>query len=215
MPRKHETQSEKRVEKIARKVVKKELKKEVEEKFLDNIFINQGVTSGAGTYTFNLTNNIAQGATAQDRIGDRIMLKYIDLTLQAKSPYFTLSVFGEAVRCIIYRYNDDDSGATPDADFVLQYGTSVTNFEGVNSPYLWESIKGKRISILYDSGPRGSKFYPEGNTERMRKRIKVNRPIQYDAGLGTGSGNIYFLVVGSTANSWVFDGNARVVYTDM
>lgn len=210
-----------RVKKTTQKKLVKTIKRVVnrgqEKKFYDTIqngvvFNAAGLTAGG---TCQPLSGMGTGGTVSLRIGDRIICRRLDLSFNVDAPAAGGGFTGDtSCRLIIFSWNDNDATAPTPAQ-VLSY----INFQYTpSSPYLNESLQGKRLKVYYDSRQRICLNSTNGNLI-IQKRVNLKEHyIQYNQAAATGNNNLYMLVVSdnTTASTftWTLFGSIRLWFTD-
>lgn len=207
-----------------KKEVKAIVSKSVETKYKDQDWAP--VT--AGTYAqldrsftnFNgvALSHMAQGAGIQNRVGDRIKPKMLEIRAQI---YYNVSAVTansqHAYRILIVKWLDDDLAVAPSIASVLQnVSGGASDYSPITSPYNWQGRKQKLFQVVADI--RGSiAAYSRGAT--ITRKIRLRGNIDFGTGLQTGEGH-YFLfacaddVTGAHSPDIQMIGYSRMTFTD-
>lgn len=202
---------------IERSQVQRLIKRGVETKFYDRVQEDQEINTSS--FLTNLTNNIAQGDGQEQRIGDKIDIRYLRI-----SGDFATKVAGAGtastlndVRLMVFRWKPDN-GTDPPVMADLLEDTSTLP---IHSPYNQDPSLKKKFSILYDkhftlqSRSLGGKDHRDFKITVGPKKLGK---IHFNAGITTGAGMIYMLVIGNQAtgdNACLMDYSSQVSYKDM
>lgn len=185
------------VKNYVKKAVKADSKKKDEVKYhtVAQSYVN--VPNLAG-YLKVLTDIPQTAGAANDtsRIGDSIFLKALELRAIIKNKGGT----SVAERVIIFQWHIDDNVTAPTVTDVLSTGYGAAT--DCLSPYNHDSIKGNKLTILYD------KTFPMVETgsngmHTIYKKIDLKyakKKIQYVSGQVKGMHNIWMLAIGSEIN---------------
>jgi len=199
------------------KAIKRVVNYRTEKKFYDTIqngvvFNATGLTAGGICQPLS---GMGTGGTVSLRIGDRIICKRLDISFNVDAPLAGGGFTGDtSCRLIIFAWNDND-GTPPIPAAVLQY----INFGYTpSSPYLNESLQGRRLKVFYDSRQRVTLNSTNGNLI-IQKRINLkDHYIQYNQAVATGNNNLYMLVVSDNTTAsgfvWSLYGTVRLWFTD-
>lgn len=158
----------------------------------------------------------ALGGGSQNRIGDRLYHKYVDLRINAYLSQGATAAPQHAFRCIVFKYLEDDTAGAPTLGSILQATGGVGDYRAVVSAYNWDAYKQKDFVILYD---RLFSIGNAGSGVAMRKRIRVRGTADFSGAAITGVGIVYVLFVaddltGAHAPAVQLQYYARSVYTD-
>lgn len=203
------------------KEVNKLIAKQGEDKYFDvrypytNQSYNTALTNPAG-----LTASISQGVSVNQRIGDKIRIKSLDLRLSTYHNTANATTDAENnYRIIIFKYNEPTNLHSPAYADLLMY-PSLTGFlnYGIDSPYVWHNVNtAHKYSILYDKN-----FTMAAGAPTKHHHIKINKylgNLSFETGALQGTGHLYLMVTNDEgigiAPCPVIGFISRVVYEDM
>ena len=170
--------------------------------------------SNAGTLTSYTT--LAQGLQSYARIGDQIEIKKLQFKYKITAPVGGLLTAADAydtVRVILFRWYGDDSADVPTVAQIL--GVSLNAAHTDITTYNYNRDLAEKYHIIYDkthvvynapiwdgaavrTEPGPGHVYAS-NTLTFGKG-QIGRPhIDYDAGVNTGTGNVYSLIVSDSS----------------
>lgn len=154
--------------------------------------------TGNSSMTFNTTgqatilSNIGAGTANSQRVGDRIWLHSLTLTMELQCEAAMTAGTGVAARVIIFRWLPDSSVETPTIASVLaEYATY-----DVITPYAASQADRAKFDVLFDRTVNLVK----GESSQMKtyvKTIRLASPIVFDQGSNAGVGHIYMGYIGS------------------
>lgn len=146
----------------------------------------QYTTSAEGNYlgstdfqTWNITHNLPQGTTTSSRIGDKIFIKQIRLSLALRNwnSLGTRNSDGFLFRVIVFRGKYDYATFNYPASEVFELNAGAS----ASPNYALARLDTNQITPLFDkviSFPQ-SNFQNQSNVKHMLKLIKVNKSFMY------------------------------------
>jgi hypothetical protein len=158
--------------------------------------------------TGNLTklSTIPQGTSDSNRIGDQAEVFQVSIKGCAQNSSADLT---NAIRFILFRWEQDDSSAAPAAV------TDILQTASPFSPYNRDNLRARKFIVLYDkllcTGLQGP------STVKFEKDVKVNFKIKFQGSANTGTSHIYAAQVSDSSAipdpgmAWI----ARVWYHDV
>lgn len=154
---------------------------------------------------------IVQGDTVNDRTGQKIKLK----SIQFKGILRQTTGSDEAILCRIVILHDFDNRADPTWSSVYNADT-IYSLRDLNV----SDIDPKRFRIIYDRVFTLRRNTDEAERTRVSFKFykKLKTDVEYISGnAGAGSGGLYLMVLGDTAQSTYIDLDyeSRVRYTDV
>jgi hypothetical protein len=176
---------------VLKRKIQKVINSNLESKYWDSI--NDSIISSSGLM-IDITT-IPQDTSDTGRIGDKLQWTKISgkLWMQAIDPV-------NAVRVIIFQYNEDDSAAPPSLSLVLKDLAFP-----IVSPYTKDT--GKLYTVLYDrvfwaendSVGHGSKIDHDNKLEIFpRSGNWAKRHVQFIGGSLNGTGKIYMMAIANS-----------------
>jgi len=202
---------------IVHREVIRELKAFEETKYFDNFTSDPSAT----TPTFQLLTLIPQGVQQSQRVGDKIMLKGLDVDIIAHYN-FSAAVYVQDyynnLRIDFMRWRVQSSIATPSTAEIYQ---SVGSF-GVQSPFNYETRKNYTIlksvracltgyadSVTVNAVPTSNSVF------KTKMTVRLNTPIVFDKASTNGDGEIWSIQYSDTVvNPPRIEIMTRVWYTD-
>lgn len=186
------------VKKYVKKAVKADSKKKDEVKYHTTVSTGYKNTPSLTGHLQKLTEVAQTAGAANDttRIGDSIFMKALELRALVK----TEGNDPVASRVIIFQWHIDDNVTVPAVSDVLSTGFLAN--QDSQSPYNHDSIKGNKLTILYDK-TFTVMLNADSAMHSIYKKVDLKyakKKIQYVSGTVKGMHNIYLLAIGSDAN---------------
>lgn len=177
-----------------KRMVKKMIDNEIEDKYTDSVYTATNQAYNTGLTTPRLISACVQGTTATNRIGDKVILKRVDIRVSVyHNVSNTATDAANNYRIIVFKWNVSTNISTPATSGILAYPSAALTLDyGVNSPYLWTNKQEKNFSILYDQ-----KFVTQtdsGNHHHIKLK-KFLGNVVYEPGATTGRGHIYLMIL--------------------
>jgi hypothetical protein len=174
---------------------------------LKHLDTNSGGYIGGITTAGSITSisDIGQGAAGNQRVGDSVCIKGIDLRVAA---YHQAGSVQGGLRFILFAYNEDTS---PSVALILQGTGSAA---ALVSPYYSDHVQNSGLNILADFVFAGDSSPDAFYYHRV---FTGSWPITYNAGTTTGAGKLFLIAIsdaGLATNCANFQWWARVVYND-
>lgn len=196
---------DRRVERIAKRIVEKDLEEELELKYNDREVYNQNI--GTGGVMYSLTNQIVAGTAPNQRIGEEIHVKGINLRVRFQANGAAATY--ETVRVIVFKWN---SQGTPTVGQILELTTNV----GIRQLSQISMANSSNIQIKMDTTEVVSSVanmdIPYTFTEKYY--IKCPGKARWDAAGNSESGQIYMLVISDASLNFAqFSFTSRTRYT--
>lgn len=195
--------------------VKRLIGKRTEQKYFDLTYTYTQVDRAG---ILNVLSNVPQGVAQQQRVGDRITMKSLELRITL---YYNGSLVAynttHNVRVLLFRWTINNAGAPPIMSNIFQYAGAGGDYRNTVSPINWQTHAQKDIVVLHD------RIYSVGAQDKApviqfkRKRIRGN--VDFDIGASTGEGQLYLMVLADDATgahtpSVQAQAVARLHYTD-
>ncbi len=186
-----------------------------ERKFVDSVFDNFAIAPAATAVLF-LENGIAEGVSENQRIGERVRLKMLDLRLNfGKAP---ANVNSTAICRFTVLWDRQPNGGLATVAQVLETVTGTNNILDLCSPY--NAQNRKRFQILKDVRFTLNDGFNEDRVFHWRVSLRNKTP-QYN-GAGAAIGNIntgapLIMVLGDITaggNVTVLDATTRLWYVE-
>lgn len=130
--------------------------------------------------------------TSSSRIGDQIEPLSLDIRLTFYSNVATATQTAwtnNVIRAVLIRWNMD---TVPILNQVFQQTTNSALGITVNSPFVFEGHNQKQFTVFYDKRVSIGPWGPGGTVLHIKKKLRSK--ISFDAGVTTGSG-LYYLVL--------------------
>jgi len=199
--------------------VNKMIHSQIEDKYTDDRYpyTSQSYNTGL-TIPRILTNGIAQGVSVSERIGDRVMIKSLDIRFSIYHNSAGVSDPANSYRIIIFKWKLNTAVSIPSLGGILQDqpGLGATQNYGCDSPYMWVNQKNDDFAILYDK-----KFSLAPNSPAQNKHIRLTKylgAINFKPTTVDGSGHLYIMVASDDAAPFapcpVIGYISRVIYED-
>jgi len=182
--------------------------------------ISNGVLINNGGTVLNLSNGISQGTSDQNRIGDEIFARRLELRMSVKGG---LNQTGYAnVRVAVVKDNSREFTGTP------LYG-AVFESAQPESPYLYTAVKAKRWTVLFDkyicvapssvTSATNATQVAQPATFMWQFDKKLNHRIEFNQSSVQGRGSLYLVLItdlGTNINSTnpIIDMYSRLSFTD-
>jgi len=194
--------------------VKRIVSNMAEKKFLDGSFSAGG--SNLFVFTSLLTQtNIPQGTSANNRIGNKIFVHYIDVNILMTAIVANMPVNGVICRNGFYK-NKDPRGTLPaSADVFVSNAVASSRATPKQTSV---TLYGDAQSTMVVTGVNGVAVVAAGPPMIRRYRLKVNRQIEYGSNVGSISDmwkeDWGFYTICGVLNAMSVEVNYKVVFSD-
>jgi len=185
----------------------------IEKKFFDTACSDTSDMSGGAIVAASL-NLIPQGTTDQTRVGNKITIRNVNVRFAISADDQTTGAFAAgAIRIIIY-VDKQTNGATAAFTDILK-GGQVTSFRNMDQVDRFIILKDK---IYAPPVMAANALHTSTSARYYSISKKVNLPVHFSSTTGAitelRSNNIGFLAISDTASANIFNGVARVKFTD-
>lgn len=206
----------KKLNKCQVREVKSLIGRRVETKYID--CLNQVLTGIQNNGTIFSISNPSQGAGQAQRVGDSITIKKIVIRYSCVGYDPT-----NLMRVIVFKWLNDNAVSSPATGYIMDNGWLGQDTAPL-ADYNFNNIAGHDFVVCYDklhTLSNNAAGAAPGSTVRAGKIVltgkKLHKPkIEYNAGLTTGEGMYYLLVISDSgvAGHPKFNAAGRTTYID-
>lgn len=176
-------------------------------------------TSGTtwGNHAVSL-NVVPQGLTANDRIGDKLTIRSIEMNLRVHVTFGT-SISNSVQRARVLLVHDRQANLLPADGLELMEDDSVDSFRNETNSHRFRILRDWKVTtVATAAGGDGTSFdfTPQHRWLRFRKRL--NMPIKYEGASGaittTQSNNLCLFVIVESSLATTLTGITRIRFSD-